>query len=277
MTGRRLQVTKKNAWFQRIEAIKRNRQKRQEEKLFLVEGVRPINQLVEAGGWELEAWIHSGGRDLSGWASTMLADHAAPTILELSPELLAELSDKEETSELLALVRIRAPALDTIRVDKHMLVALMDRPSSPGNLGSVMRACDAFGVHAVVISGHAVDPFDPGVIRASVGACFRLPVVHLCGNEQAVDWFDRLRRGLPSVQMVGTSARTDIAFTECDLTRPTVLLFGNETSGLSRFYKESCDALVNIPMCGTVSSLNLACAATVVLHECFRQRQGGSK
>ncbi|MEZ4727461.1 MAG: TrmH family RNA methyltransferase [Caldilineaceae bacterium] len=265
-------VTTKNQWFQRAEVIQRNRKKRWQHRQFLVEGVRAINQLRRSPQWQTEALIYSPAERLSGWAQDVLQEIACPYHLEFSRELLAELSAKEETSEVLALVNM--PVIDDIPVEltEKSVVVLLDRPSSPGNLGSIIRSCDAFGVDRLVLTGHGVDPFDPVTVRATAGAFFHVPLARLSGTETLATWFAASRQARPTLQIIGTSAKGDLPLTACDFTGPTILCLGNETMGLSAWLKEQCDTLAYMHMQGVASSLNLACATTAILFEVCRQR-----
>lgn len=268
-----LRVSSENAWFQKAEAVKRSRRKRWQHRMFFVEDVRSIHQLAAAPRFRVEALLYARGRRLSSWAQGVLEALPSENLLELAPELMAALSDKDESpSELQALVRI--PDIDGPVVDlrQSSTILLLDRPGNPGNLGSVIRSADAFGAGGVVISGHAVDPFDPVVVRASAGAFFQVPLMRLGSRDELLAWFGGLRRALPGRSFVGTSARAPELVFGTDLTRPVLLMLGNETRGLSDWLKSQCDRIVGLPARGVASSLNLACAATAFLLEIDRQR-----
>lgn len=264
-------VTTKNNWYQRAEVIQRNRKKRWQHRQFLVEGVRAINQL-RGSHWQVEALLYTPAHRLSGWAEDVRQEIACPYHLELTPELMRELSDKEETSELLAIVNM--PIIDDIEVPlaDGTLGLLLDRPSNPGNLGTIIRSADAFGVDQLVITGHGADPFDPVTVRATAGAFFHVPLARLSSNESVANWFATSRAAIPDLQLIGTSAQGDFPVTACDFTRPTILCMGNETMGLSAWLKEECDQLAYLNMQGVASSLNLATATTAILFEACRQR-----
>jgi 23S rRNA (uridine2479-2'-O)-methyltransferase len=265
-------VTTQNQWFQRAEVIQRNRKKRWQHRQFLVEGVRAINQLRHSTQWQVAALLYNPQARLSRWAQEVLEEIVCPYHLEFSAELLAELSDKEDASELMAIVNM--PVIDDIPVNlsDKSLVVLLDRPGNPGNLGSIIRSCDAFGVDHLLLTGHGVDPFDPVTIRATAGAFFSVPLARLSGNETLATWFTACRQQFPDLQIIGTSAKGDLPLTACDFTRPTILCLGNETLGLSTWLKEQCDTLAYLHMQGVASSLNLACATTAILFEACRQR-----
>jgi tRNA G18 (ribose-2'-O)-methylase SpoU len=270
---RRLRMTARNAWFQKATAVKANRKKRWQHRLFFVEDVRSINQLLANERWHVEALLYAEERALSGWAKHVLETLPCEFHLACASELVAELSDKSsEPSELQALVRIPEIDHDASALIDAETILLLDRPSNPGNLGSIIRSCDAFGVGGLVIVGHAVDPFEPITVRASAGAFFHVPLRRLESRGEIEAWFERLRAEDPSRRFIGTSARAETTLFECDLRSKCVLMMGNETLGLSDWLKSRCDQLVSLPMRGKASSLNVACAATAVLCEVERQR-----
>jgi tRNA G18 (ribose-2'-O)-methylase SpoU len=265
------QITKRDNLFQRAEVIKRNREKRTRHGQFLVEGVAQIS-LAVSNGWGVAALLYSAGRSLSRWASDMLDSGVAEETWEMAPELLAELSDKDETSELLALIHTKRLGLEAIKPSADGLVVVFDRPSSPGNLGSSIRSADAFGAHGVIVTGHAVDTYDPYVVRGSMGAIFALPVVTAASHLEVAAWVENARATGYDYQIVGSSGKTDTLITTQSFKRPTVLVLGNETVGMSRGYWDICDSVVKIPIGGALSSLNVSCAASILLYEVTRQR-----
>jgi tRNA G18 (ribose-2'-O)-methylase SpoU len=263
-----------NAEFQLLLSLRDNRRQRARQGRFLVEGVRPIDQAV-AHGWEVDTFLTAAGRALSDWARERL-DVAAAHV-ELDPPLLAELSQKGETSELLAVVRTAPDELDRIRMRPGGIVAVFDRPVAPGNLGSVIRSADAFGADGVVVTGHGADLYDPQTVRASVGSLFALPAVRAGSWAEVERWLVRLRGEQPGLLVLGTSARAETAVADVDLSRPLVLVLGNETRGLSSAWRQACDELVTIPTAGSASSLNVAAAAAILLHEAARGGGGSDR
>jgi 23S rRNA (uridine2479-2'-O)-methyltransferase len=266
-----IRVYSENAQFQHFETLRRNREKRQRHREFVVEGVRQIKLALDYG-WTINGWLYSPERRLSGWATEILNRQPAPAHYELSESLLAKVSNKEESSELLALVAMPPDDLSRIPLNPELLVAIFDRPSSPGNLGTLIRSCDALGANGLIITGHAVDLYDPETISASVGSLFALPTVRLASPRELEPWFAGVQDAIGPVQFIGTSAKAERTITAQDWTGPTVLVIGNETSGLSAHYRQRCDALVTIPQVGAATSLNVSCAASILLYEIQRQR-----
>jgi 23S rRNA (uridine2479-2'-O)-methyltransferase len=266
MTPRLLQVSTANAAYQRMDVLLRNRTKRHRYGEFVVEGVRAINSAI-GEGWTIRSFAYARGRELSRWASSVLEASTADTHLEMAPELFAQLSGKEEPSELLAVVAMRPDSADRIPVREGMVVLVVDRPASPGNLGTVIRSCDAFGASGVIVTGHGVDLYDPVTVRATVGAFFAVPSIALESHNDVATWVASARASLPALKVVGTSARATTPLREYAWSSETVLVVGNETHGLSHAYRELCDDIVTIPMHGAATSLNAAVATSIALYE----------
>jgi len=271
-----LRVSTRNARFQQWEALLSNRAKRQRTGEFLVQGVRPIT-LAARHGWRFRALIYDAGRPLSQWARALLRDVPAIKV-SMAPALLAELGEKEEGSpELVAVVEMPGGGLDRIEAGHDFLGVLLDRPASPGNVGSIIRSADALGAHGVIVAGHAADVYDPRCVRASTGSLFTLPVIRTPGPGEVAAWVTALRaRGCPIV-LAATDERGDRDVFDFDFTQPVLLLAGNEGTGLSGAWRELSDVVVSIPMAGAASSLNAANAASIFLYEASRQRRPARK
>ncbi len=258
--------------FQHLEVLKRNRNTRHRFGEFFVEGVKAINQ-ARAGRWTIKTLVYAAGRPLSSWARDTLAATPEAVQVELSPALMEKLSDKEVASELIAIVAIPQDDLDRIRLRDDALALVFDRPVSPGNLGAMIRSCDALHADGLIVTGHGADLYDSQTVRASMGSLFSLPVVRLASAADVRQWVERVLAAHGWVQVVGGSGEGTLTLDEVDLTVPTVLVVGNETHGLSSGYKQLCDVLVRIPMYGAADSLNVACAASIMLYEADRQRR----
>jgi tRNA G18 (ribose-2'-O)-methylase SpoU len=250
----------RNAQFQQWQALLTNRTKRHRAGEFLVQGVRPITMAVQCG-WTIRALLYDEDRRLSRWASELLAEVRGTP---LAGELLAELGEKD--AELVAVVATRADDLTRVpTVGAAPLVVALDRPTNPGNLGTIVRSADAFGAAGVVVCGHSADVYDPRTVRASTGSLFSVPVVRADGPEPVLERFAGLT-------VIGTDEAGTVDVADADLTGPTLLLVGNETTGLSSAWRGACDLLVRIPIGGGASSLNAATAAGIALYEARRPR-----
>ncbi|WP_225947473.1 RNA methyltransferase [Plantactinospora soyae] len=267
-----MRVSSRNANFQQWLALLTNRTKRQRAGEFLVQGVRPITLAVQQG-WPIHALLYPDGAPLSRWAEDLL-DQVPAVRVQMAPEVLAELGGKDDgLPELVAVVGLPPDRLDRIPTGPETLVVVFDRPTAPGNIGTLIRSADAFGAAGVIVVGHAADPYDPRAVRASTGSLFAVPVVRTGSHREVVEWVETLREQGTPVQIVGTDESGEVEIAEHDLTGPTLLLIGNETHGLSGAWRQACDRMLRIPIVGSASSLNAATAGTVALYEAARQRR----
>lgn len=266
-----LKVSSKNALFQQWLALKENRQKRHRLGMFLVEGTTAIDAAVRHG-WQIQDLLYPAQRRLSAWAGAHLASGVAQRHVEIDPALLAELTDRHEGTELLAVARRRQAALEELVLAEPWLIVVLDRPKSPGNVGSIIRTAVSFDAAALIITGHAADPFDPACVRASVGTLFDLPLVQLQGHEQLLTWAQQ-QRAQRQLCVLGSGQHGPDRLGQVDLTGNLLLILGNETHGISRSYVEHCDRFVHLPTSARQSSLNVCAAAAILLYEVQRQRQ----
>ncbi|WP_040836552.1 TrmH family RNA methyltransferase [Nocardia brevicatena] len=270
------QIRSRTAAFQVWHAYRDNRTKRHRDGRFLIQGVRPITQTL-AHEWPLDTLLYRlDAPALSNWARDILDTCDVPRV-GLAPELMAELGEKSGgVPELVAVAVTRSLDLTEFEAGEPgepPLVVVFDRPNSPGNLGTGIRSADAFGAAAVIVTGHGADHYDPQAVRASTGSLFALPVLRTGGPAQVCEFRDRqVRRGIPT-RIVGTDEHGARAIFDHDLTEATILVIGNETSGMSAAWTAACDDTVRIPMGGTASSLGAPSAAAVALYEISRQRR----
>jgi TrmH family RNA methyltransferase len=265
-------VFSENSVFQHLEALKCSRTKRTQCREIFVEGVTPL-RLAISNRWKIRSFIYPRDRQLSNWAVDILESGIAEQIIEVSPTLMEKLSDKEETSEIVAVVSMRKYSLSKLRRENAFTALVLDRASNPGNLGTIIRTCDAFGVRGVILSGRSVDPYDSRTIRASLGTVFSIPIISARSKDEMASWLTDLKYEHPDLVVIGTSSKADPTPDECDMCRPTVIIMGNETYGMSDFFRSVSDIVVGIPLCGGVGSLNVASAASIILYEQDRQRR----
>lgn len=261
-----IHIRSDNADFQLLESLSRNRKKRNQHGLFLVEGVRPINLALQHG-WEFEALLIPDQLEHSRWAHTIMEQAGAAKHYLIAEQGYDLLTERHEGSELMALLRLPDTRPKQWPIKQNMRLVLLDRPSNPGNLGTIIRSCDAFGVDGVGIVGHAVDPFSREAIRASTGSLFAVPIVHFPGPSEVETWLDTAKKQLGSIQLIGTDEHGDQTARDYSFKGTTILVCGNETSGMSAGLRQMCNVTVQIPITGSASSLNVAVATSILLYE----------
>ncbi|GAA4527160.1 TrmH family RNA methyltransferase [Brachybacterium paraconglomeratum] len=265
-------LDRRNALFQQWQALLTNRTKRSRAGEMIIQGVRPISQAI-AHGIEIRALLTDGREQPSQWARELLHSSPAPVVV-LAPELMAELGEREEgTPELLAIATLPADDLERLLPERDDVLVVFDRPSGPGNIGSLARSVDALGGTGLLITGHSADAWDPAAIRASTGSLFSMPVLRLPSHREVMAWIEERRSQGEPWTVVGLDEAGGHQLADTDLTGPTLLVVGNETIGMSAGWREACDVVAEIPMTGSASSLNASVAGSIALYESRRQRR----
>jgi len=151
------------------------------------------------------------------------------------------------------------------------IVAILEEVRDPGNAGTIIRAADAAGADAVVLTGRSVDPYNPKVVRSTTGSLFHVPVSVGVTLADAVS----RARGLGYTILAADVSGDDLPAVRADgmLDGPTAWVFGNEARGLTSEDLALVDRAVKVPIYGKAESMNLATAASVCLYEsAFAQR-----
>lgn len=265
-------IERRNALFQQWQSLLTNRTKRTRSGEMLIQGVRPITQAI-AHGVEIRALLSDARPRPSRWARELLESPPAP-VIEVAPELMAELGERDDGApELLALAAVPSDDLDRITPTGSSVMVVFDRPSGPGNIGSLARSIDALGAEALVLTGHSADAWDPAAIRASTGSIFARPVLRAASHRQVLEWIGSRRALGERWRIVGLDEAGGHELSAEDLTGPTLVVVGNETVGMSAGWREACDVIAEIPIGGSASSLNAAVAGSIALYEIQRQRR----
>ncbi|QGN56218.1 RNA methyltransferase [Novosphingobium sp. Gsoil 351] len=246
-----------------VKAIRalRDKKHRREERRFLAEGLRLLTDAREWGRIP-EILLMAEGREPHPLLDALerAVDDAGGEVLELTPELLAKVTGKENPQAVAGVFAEWPTALDAIdRTAPLMLVAQALR--DPGNLGTMLRTADAVGAGGLILLDDCADPFSVEAVRASMGAIFTVPIAKARWDE-FLPW---LRAG-PS-QLVGASLRKAVPFRRAAYQAPCFILVGNESRGLPEDYEAACDLRVTMPMRGRADSLNAAVAAAVLAYE----------
>ena len=239
------------------------RKHRRREGAFVVEGIQPVWQAVEAGA-ELEVIVVAPELLGDSAAAQMVArqEQAGVRVARVTDDLFARVSSRDGPSGLAAIVRGRVPGLAALAVAPDSVFAALYEIGNPGNLGTIIRTANAAGAAGVVLVGAATDPFDPAAVKASMGALFTTPVAHAPTAAEFFAWAAE-----SGVAVAATSAKAEVSFWAARYTRPLALLLGAEGAGLPAHVLAAADLQVRIPMSGTAESLNLAVAAGLLLYQ----------
>ena len=246
-----------------------DRRHRRRESAFVVEGIQPVWQAVEAGA-DVEVLIVAPDLLRHPGAAAMVAEQEAAgvRVAQLPAELFARIADREGPSGLAAIVRSARPTLADVTAGPGAVFAALHEIGNPGNLGTIVRTASAAGASGIILIGPSADPYDPAAVKASMGALFTVPVVAAESVASFLDW-----AATHDLAVVATSGRAGVSCWDAELRPPLALLLGSEGNGLPDDLLAAADLSVAIPMTGTAESLNLAVAAGILLYE-VRRRTG---
>ncbi len=233
---------------------------RRESHAFIAEGVRLVEEAL-AAGWAFQFVLYTDGLSVRGTQLLERIKNGGIDTDEVEPRLLTSISDTETTQGVLAVLQYAPVPMPQV-VD---WVLVLDAIREPGNVGTLLRSADSAGVQAVLLAPETADAFAPKVVRAGMGAHFRLPI-------QSMDWSE-IRHFMDSRRLNVFLA--DVRGKPCwdtALSEPLALIVGGEAEGASEQARRIAQQTVSIPMQGKTESLNASVAGSVLMFEVLRQR-----
>lgn len=240
---------------------------RREHGLFLAEGLRVCTEALETGHVPKYLIFAADAEAHPLTAALIAATRAAGNMaIRSTPDLLHRLTAKENPQAVAAAYAIPDTGLARIDRATAQIWVVAENLKDPGNLGTMLRTCDAVGAGGIILLDQSCDPFSLEAVRASMGALFTRKVA----QSRADAFFTWLRSGPGSLVGAALDGHT-IDYRAHKFTAPTFLFMGNEQSGLPAAYAAHCDALVKMPMKGTADSLNVAIATAVLLYAALGQ------
>jgi RNA methyltransferase, TrmH family len=255
-----------NPLVKRVRALG-ERKYRRREGAFVVQGIQPVWQAVEARA-DIEVLLvapdllrHRGALDMVDAQAA-----AGVRVARLTGELFGRISDRDAPAGLAAIVRGEPATLPTLTVPGDAVFVALHSVGNPGNVGTIIRTASAAGAAGVILIGPSADPHDPAAVKASMGALFTVPVATAESGDDFLAWAET-----SGVTVAATSARASVSCWDADWQLPLVLLLGSEGAGLPDELLDGADVRVAIPMTGTAESLNLAVAAGILLYEVRRR------
>ena len=238
--------------------------KRKKAQLFIVEGLREVKLALEAG-YQIEQLL---------FCSDFLPEDELKSFLkgtfpiaDVGGDIFNELVYREDSKNVLAICQYKPVNLKHLKISQQPLILVLETVEKPGNLGAILRTCDAAGVDAVLVCDNQTDLFNPNVIRSSLGAIFTNQVV-LCSSDEAIKWLQAHEVNILTSYLHGAEN-----YYTSNLKQPIAIVMGSEAGGVSDVWIQNARKKVLIPMHGKVDSMNVSVSAAILLFEAVRQRQ----
>ncbi len=220
---------------------------RDQEGLFIVEGVKLLNELLAQDKFEIQ--------DIYCLESVELNELKGATIHLISNKELERISTLKSPNQVLAVVKQNNSNKIDFEADGARII--LNSINDPGNFGTIIRTADWFGVQQIICSSNSVDLYNPKVIQSTMGAIFRVEIIYT-DIIPALALFKEKDFELLSAEMVGES------IFETDFQAKTVFVMGSESHGVDEAISKVCDK-ITIPAFGKTESLNVGMATGIIL------------
>ncbi|WP_426734999.1 TrmH family RNA methyltransferase [Glutamicibacter sp. 2E12] len=286
-----------NPRAERVKAIARLAKSKGREATgeYLVEGPQTVREALKAHLEDdnlVQGVYVVGGFLESHEEFVQLLDRAKVPTRIVTGEVLDAMADTQTPQGILAVVAMSQPQLSEVLDTKPKLIAVLCRIQDPGNAGTILRAADAAGADAVILTKGSVDIYNPKAVRSTAGSLFHVPVLNniefdhlvaaakttgsqiLAADGYAAHNLDTLQ---DAAVLRASQPGTEAPEAQPVLEAPTLWLFGNEGQGLEEREKDAADYRVAVPLYGVAESLNVGTASTVCLYASARAQRSANR
>ena len=252
--------SRENPLVKRMVRLSGDRKYRKDMREMVCEGGKMLGEAL-LSGMEIHDILVADNADVST-EDLHRAEQQGARLHSCPAALMQKISNVKTPQGILFSCERPVAGLDTLQGDRFMV---LEGLQDPGNLGTIIRTADAFALDGIILCEGCVDPISPKVVRATMGAAFRLPIA-AATMEETAEFFKQKQIPLYATALSDKS----VPLTTVDLTRAAVLI-GNEGRGISKKAASLSDRLIIIPMEGRAESLNASVAASIIMYEMSRK------
>jgi TrmH family RNA methyltransferase len=249
-----------NPFIKSLILLQEKAKARKQSGTFLIEGIREI-ELAVKGNYEIETILFLPEL-VSNNQITKLTDNP----IEISKEVYQKLAYRDTTEGILAVAKTKSHQLYDLKLPENPLILVMEAIEKPGNIGAVLRTCDAAKIDAVIIANPKTDLYNPNIVRSSVGCLFTNQIA-TGSTEEVIDYLIK-----KNINFYSATLQNSTSYHTQNYTFPTALVVGTEATGLSELWRKKATQNIIIPMQGEIDSMNVSVAAAILIFEAKRQR-----
>ncbi len=250
-----------NPFIKSLALLQEKAKARKQSGTFLIEGQREI-ELAIKGNYEIETLLFVP----EIVSHQIISKFSSFQIIEISKEVYQKLAYRDTTEGILAVAKTKSLALSDLKLPENPLIVVMEAIEKPGNIGAMLRTCDAAKIDAVILANPKTDLYNPNIVRSSVGCLFTNQIAS--GSTEDVIAF--LQEN--NIDFYSATLQNSTAYHTQNYTTPTALVVGTEATGLSEPWREKATQNIIIPMQGAIDSMNVSVAAAILIFEAKRQR-----
>lgn len=243
---------------------------RKQSGTFLIEGKREL-ELAIKGNYQIETILFlpeliSLEQIKKNFVITSAVVETQIDFIEINKEVYQKLAYRDSTEGIIAVAKIKSLELTDLKLPDNPLILVMESIEKPGNIGAILRTCDAANIDAVIIANPKTDLYNPNTVRSSVGCLFTNQIA--TGTTEDVIAFLKSK----NITIYGATLQNSNSYHTKDYSAATALVVGTEATGLSEAWRENTIQNIIIPMQGEIDSMNVSVAAAILLFEAKRQR-----
>ena len=232
---------------------------RNESKLFVVEGLREL-RMANSNGFNIKKlFCNTNITNLESVQSEFKSE-----IIEVNNEVYSKISFRNTTEGLVGVLEQKDEKTELLP-KKNNLVIILDGVEKPGNIGGILRSCDAAKADLIIINNQKCDVYNPNVIRSSLGTIFSQKII----NDDCESTYNFLKKN--NLKVYATSLNGEKSIDKINYNKSCAVVVGSENLGISKFWHTKSDELIKIPMLGSIDSLNVSVSTAIVLYEINKQ------
>ncbi|HNW90381.1 MAG TPA: RNA methyltransferase [Bacteroidales bacterium] len=255
-----------NKRIKNIALLMRKQSERKAQGLMVVEGEKEIRQALNAGVVPDSVFIcHEIATD-QALVEQCTAACPAENLFYITKDVFAKVAYRDDSGGIILLGKAHYLHLEDITLPPNPLIVILENVEKPGNLGAVLRTCDAAGVDLLIICDPETDIYNPNVIRSGIGCVFTQKVI-ASTSDDAIAWLKK-----NNIAIFAAALQTEDFYHQADMAIPAALVFGTEATGLTGKWRHAADKIVKIPILGTIDSLNVSNSVAIMVYEAKRQR-----
>ena len=252
-----------NPYIKSLIQLQEKAKARKQSGTFLIEGMREI-ELAIKGNFELETLLFVP--EVINNLQIFKSPNLQIELIEISKEVYQKLAYRDTTEGIIAVAKTKSLQLSELKLSKNPLIVIMEAIEKPGNIGAMLRTCDAANVDAVIIANPKTDLYNPNIVRSSVGCLFTNQIA-MATTEETINFLIQNK-----INFYSATLQNSTSYHTQDFTQPTALVVGTEAIGLTKPWLDQATQNIIIPMQGEIDSMNVSVAAAILIFEAKRQR-----
>lgn len=251
-----------NTFIKDVLKLQEKSRERKKQGLFVIEGKREIDLAIK-GNYAITTLLFVGNKI----SEEYLSQFEGIDLIEVTNEVYQKIAYRESTEGLIALAKTKNTDLESLVFNtKKPLILVAESIEKPGNIGAMLRTADAANIDAVILANPKTDLYNPNVIRSSVGCIFTNQIA--TGSSEEIVTFLKKH----GIHIYSATLQNSNEYVDENYTKASALVVGTEAAGLTDIWREEATQNINIPMEGSIDSMNVSVAAAILLFEAKRQR-----